>query len=437
MDWLAAAASAQSDSPAVIAADRTVSYGELDMAANGVAAIISSSGLGSSAVAFWGDRSIEAIAAIWGIPRAGVTAVPVDPSMAPAEAMRLTVAAGVRGLWTTPDGGFDRLVARGRDRLEPVDRPEVPYIVFTSGSQARPKGVLLTDVNIEAAVKASRNRLHNGSADPWLCVLPLFHVGGLSIPWRQAESGGAVVLLERFDAAAAGAALDRVAFASLVPVMLHRLLETGKEWSSLDTVLVGGAASDRLVLEKARAAGIPAVPTYGMTEMCSQVATASAAEPLDGSVGMALSGAEIRVTVDGASVVGIEGQIEVRGEMLSPGYLDEPGRIPGEWFVTGDVGAVDSDGRLTVAGRTDQIIVTGGENVHPAMVERLLATNPAIRAARVFGQPDPEWGMLVAAEVETDEPVASLEEWAEGRLSESMRPRRWYVVDRVEGKLDA
>ncbi len=123
--------------------------------------------------------------------------------------------------------------------------------------------------------------------------------------------------------------------------------------------------------------------------------------------------------------------------MLSPGYLGEPTRDPGEWFITGYVGAVDSDGRLTVVGRADRVIVTGGENVHPAMVERLLATNPAVRGARVFGEDDDEWGMLVAAEVETDESVASLESWAEDRLSPSMRPRRWYVVDRVEGKLDA
>ena len=437
MDWLAATAATRSASSAVIAGDRTVSYGELDLAANGVAAIISASGLDSSAVAFWGDRSIEVMAAVWGIPRAGVAAVPIDPSMAPAEAMSLTAAAGVRGLWATPDGGFDQLVARGRDRFEPVARPEVSYIVFTSGSGARPKGVLLTDANIEAAVAASRDRLHNDSADPWLCVLPLFHVGGLSILWRQAESGGPVVLLERFDAAATAAALDRVAFASLVPVMLRRVLETGRQWSNLDAVLVGGGAADQLLLERGRAAGLPVAATYGMTEMGSQVATALPVDPLDGSVGVALSGAEIRVTVDGESAVGVEGQIEVRGAMLSPGYLGNAGRSPGEWFVTGDVGAVDAEGRLTVAGRADRVIVTGGENIHPTTVERLLAANPAIRAARVYGQPDAEWGMLIAAEVETDESVAALELWAQERLSASMRPRRWHVVDQIEGKLDA
>jgi len=420
----------------VIVGDRTVSYEELDLAANGVAAIISASGLDSSAVAFWGDRSIETMAAFWGIPRAGVSAVPVDPSMAPSEAMSLTAEAGVRGLWATPDGGFDRLVARGRDRSEPVARPEVPYIVFTSGSGARPKGVLLTDANIVAAVEGSHDRLRNTAADPWLCVLPLFHVGGLSILWRQAESGGPVVLLESFDAVATAAALDRVTFASLVPVMLHRLLDIGRQWSNLDAVLVGGAAADQILLERARAAGLPVAPTYGMTEMCSQVATASPVDPLDGSVGVALSGAEIRVTVNGESAVAVEGQIEVRGAMLSPGYLGNE-RSPGDWFVTGDVGAVDADGRLTVAGRADRVIVTGGENIHPAMVERMLATNPAIRASRVYGQPDAEWGMLIVAEIETDESVATLESWAQERLSPRMRPRRWHVVDQIEGKLDA
>ena len=436
MDWLAASADAYPDAPALITEQRTVSYRELDQAADGVASIISASGsFGSGAVAFWGERTIETVAAVWGIPRAGVTAVAVDPRSSPSAAMDATRAAGVRGLWTTPQGGFDRLVDRGLDAFPARLRPEAAYIVSTSGSEGHPRGVLLTDGNLAAAVAGSRERLGNDQDDSWLCVLPLFHVGGLSILWRQAEAGAPVLLRDRFETDSVAAALERVTFASLVPVMLHRLLRTGQEWTGLSVALIGGAAADDRLLSAARSAGIPAIPTYGMTETCSQIATSAVGAALDGTVGVALERAEIRVVAAGQSVVGAEGRIEVRGPMVSPGYVGEARRAPDAWFTTGDIGTIDGEGRLSVMGRSDRVIISGGENVHPIAVERLLMDNPAIHRARVFGLPDPEWGMRVVAEVEADVAVDALEAWASREISPSMRPRQWQIVERVEDKM--
>ena len=431
MDWLAAAADTHPEVPAVITAERTVSYAELDCAANGVASFVAA-GDRSNAVAFWGDRSLETVAAVWGIPRAGMTAVAVDPRTPPADAMEAARAAGVHGLWVTPDGGFDRLLDRGAAGFEAKPRPEAAYIVFTSGSGGRPKGVLLTDDNVAAAVAGSRDRLGNGPADTWLCVLPLFHVGGLSILWRQAESGAPVVLVDRFDPVAE--ALDGVTFASLVPVSLRRLVATERRWEGLRAVLVGGAAADDHLLAAARSAGIPAVPTYGMTETCSQIATPSPGAPLDGSVGLPLSGAEIRVLSEGAPVVGVEGRIEVRGPMVSPGYVGGPERSGDDWLTTSDLGVLGHDGHLSVTGRADAVIVTGGENVDPEAVQRVLAAHPAVRASRVFGLPDSEWGMLVVAEVETDVGSEELEAWAAERMPPNMRPREWRIVERLSDK---
>ncbi len=436
MDLLASAADANPDAPAVITAERTVSFAELDRAANGVASILSASGsLGSRAVAFWGDRSIETVAAVWGIPRAGVTAVAVDPHAAPAVAMEATRAAGVRGLWVAPTGGFDRLLDRAAEHPT-MSRPDASYVVFTSGSEGRPRGVLLTDDNVAAAVAGSRERLGNGPGDAWLCVLPLFHVAGLSVLWRQAESGAPVVLLDRFDAAAVAAALDTVTFASLVPVMLQRVLDVGGEWADLVAVLIGGAAADDRLISTARSAGIPAVPSYGMTETCSQIATASPGGTLDGSVGLPLPRAEVRVMAGDAVVVGAEGRIEVRGPMVSPGYVGEPLRPKEAWLRTGDLGLIDDLGRLTVLGRADSVIITGGENVHPGAVEAELRVHPDIRGVRVYGIADEEWGAIVAADVETDLSVAELDAVAV-RLSPAMRPRRWAKVARVYDKLDS
>lgn len=436
MDWLAASADAYPDAPAIITEQRTVSYRELDQAADGVASIVSSSGsFGVRAVAFWGERTIEAAAAVWGIPRAGVAAMAVDPRTSPSVAMDATRAAGVGGLWTTPDGGFDRLMDRGNDGPMARPRPEATYIVSTSGTEGHPRGVVLTDDNLAAAVAGSRQRLGNSRDDSWLCVLPLFHVGGLSILWRQAEAGAPVLLLDRFETESVAAALESVTYASLVPVMLHRLVRTGREWTGLAVALIGGAAADDRLLSVARAAGIPAVPTYGMTETCSQIATPAPGAALDGSVGKALQGGEIRVVAGGESVVGAEGQIEVRGPMVSRAYVGEADRAPDAWLATGDIGKVDDEGRLTVIGRSDRVIISGGENVHPLAVERLLMANSAIHRARVFGRPDSEWGMLIVAEVESDVGVEALEAWAAQKMSPNMRPREWRIVERVKDKL--
>jgi O-succinylbenzoic acid--CoA ligase len=424
MDALARAAVEHPDAPALVTAGGTVTYADLDAAANGVADLVGSSGsLGEHAVAFWGDRTVEAVAAVWGVPRAGVAAVPVDPRMPPALAMEMTRAADVRGLWTPPVDGFDRLIQRG---VGVGHHGSGEYVVFTSGSEGSPKGVRLTRENVEASVAASRRRLGHGHRDAWLCVMPLFHVSGLSILWRQADAGAPVILHERFDPSVVVSALSGVSFASFVPTMLRRVLDAGgRGHAGMRAVLVGGSAPDPALLRAAREAGIPAVPTYGMSETCSQIATPDPGDPLDGTVGPPLDGADVALTDDG--------RIRVRGPMVSPGYLGKPDRSD-PWFVTGDLGRID-DGRLTVLGRADSVIVTGGENVHPHAVEVALRSHPEIRDVRVFGVADPEWGQVVVAEVETDATVATLDGIAR-TLPPHMRPRRWDFVARMPDKLE-
>jgi O-succinylbenzoic acid--CoA ligase len=436
IDRLAASAASRPDAPAIIFADRVVTFRELDRAANGVAATIAASGsFGAHAVAVWGERTPEAVAALWGIPRAGVDAVVVDPRMQPAAAMASTRSAGVRGLWSPPDGGFDRLLQRGSDE-PPTDRAG-RYVVFTSGSEGERKGVILTQTNVAASVDASRSFLGNTSDDAWLLVLPTFHVGGLAILWRQADASAPVVLHERFDPAAAADALEACRFVSFVPVMLRRVLEVDdRRYDSEPVVLVGGAAASPTLIAAARARGIRAVASCGMTETCSQVCTVSPGEEPDGSVGFPLPGAEVRVFDGHQTVVGTPGRIEVRGPMLSPGYVAEPERAAGEWFTTSDLGVRGDDGRLVVLGRADHVIVTGGENVHPFEVQRVLEAHDRIVAAAVRGEPDEEWGERVVAVVETTLTIAELEEWAGERLPPHQRPRRWEIVDRIGGKLE-
>lgn len=441
MDWLANSAARHPDTPALIAGERSFSYGELDRAADAVAGIVAGSGLAGSAVAFWGVRDPSTVAAIWGIPRAGATAVPIDPRLPPSEAMRLTRDAGVTGLWALPEGGIDRLLVRTSPAPGVGWGPPhhgARYLLFTSGTEGTPKGVVITGANIAASVAGSRLRLGNGPGDAWLCVLPLFHVGGLSISWRQAEAGAPLVLEEVFDPVRTAELLEGVAYASLVSTMLRRVLDTGRPLGG--RLLIGGGPAEETVLARARAAGATPLQTYGMTETTSQVCTVGPDEVDEamGTAGRPIAGAEVRIMRQGAVAdPGSEGRIEVRGPMVSAGYLGDAMRRDDAWFTTGDLGFMDEAGRLTVIGRADSVIVTGGENVHPGIVERELRAHPGVVEVRVLGVPDPEWGRKVVAEVVLDGTTPSdLAAWARTRLVSSAVPREWRVVDRLPRKLD-
>jgi len=441
MDWLARAAGERATATALVVGERSISYGELDRAADAIASIVMDSGLAGGAVALWGVRDASTVAALWGIPRGNATVVPIDPRLPPAEAMRLTRQAGVNGLWALPDGGIDRLLARPKGQGHPgwgPPHPDARFVVFTSGSEGAYKGVVITGANVEASVLGSRLRLGNGPDDSWLCVLPLFHVGGLSIPWRQAEAGAPVVLEDGFDATRTAALLSKVGFASLVPTMLRRVLDAGP--GAGGTVLLGGGPSDPALLARSLESGIVPLQTYGMTETTSQVCTVGPdeVEASLGTAGAPIAGGEVRITRDGVVAgIGVEGRIEVRGPMVSPGYLGAEPRRPDAWLITGDLGVLDDAGRLTVSGRADALIVTGGENVHPVMVERTLRGCPGVADARVFGVPDREWGRRVVAEIVLDGvTVTQVREWARGRLSAAAVPKEWRVVPRLVGKLD-
>jgi O-succinylbenzoic acid--CoA ligase len=251
-----------------------------------------------------------------------------------------------------------------------------------------------------------------------------------------------VVLEESFGAERAAGLLASggIAFASMVPTMLRRLLEAHPgPFPGVRAVLVGGGPSDPALLAAARRAGLPALQTYGMTETASQAATEAPGEAgrRPGSAGRPLEGFEVRA-VDGEGrplPPGEEGRLEVRGPAVSPGYLGETQRPSGAWFRTGDTGWLDGDGYLFVAGRADAVIVTGGENVHPEEVEAVLRECPGVGDARVFGEPDPEWGRRVVAEVA---PAGSggldpshLEAFARAHLGPHQVPKRWEVVAEV------
>jgi O-succinylbenzoic acid--CoA ligase len=382
-DLLARAAARWPDRVALETIAGQWTFADLDYAAYEIAARVAV----GSRVAFRAEMTPASIASLWGIPRAGGVAVPLDPGLGVVAAAALAESFGAT---------LGRPPAADPDQVEPQRLPNRPVvIVSTSGTAGRPRGVLLTGGNIEAAAAASRIHLGTRDADVWLLTMPLHHVAGLAILWRSAHDGSRIVLHEQFEPGSVAEALrEGVTWVSLVPTTLRRLLDTERgPWPGVRGALVGGAHTGDELIAAANREGLAAVATYGMTETGGQVCTVRPGswEKAAGTVGHPLPG----VTVSVAAPPGEPGSLSVAGPTVSPGYVDEPARSGA--FTTGDIGYFDGAGRLVVLGRSDDVVITGGENVHPALVEAALASLAGVVDAVAFGLPDEEWGERLVA----------------------------------------
>ena len=280
--------------------------------------------------------------------------------------------------------------ARQREAVAAASLADDPaFVLFTSGSTASARGVVLSRAAILANAHASAARLGWHADDRWLLVLSLAHSGGLSVLTRCLVARKPIV----FETGAS--LIHRATLASLVPTQLAALLED-PAWGPpphLRAVLLGGAAAPPALLAAARARGVPIRTTYGLTETFGQVATAPDAH----SPPVPLPGVTLLAGTDAAAPA----PIHVRGPMLATRYLDGAPIAPE--LVTADLGYTDATGALHVTGRADDVIITGGENVHPTAVEAVLAATPGVRAALAFGVRDERWGQLVAVALAVDD----------------------------------
>ncbi len=451
-DWLRWRALATPKKLAVLYDGRSVCYAELDQLAGERAVGLVQNGVrAGDRVAALAANSVEAVALIHAAARVRAVLVPLNTRLTAVELSRqialveprlllvddrrepgdedavavtqselakATVtlpnslgvfSLGELGCRATPKDTESLAQRAGAPALE--ERPQA--IIFTSGTTGLPKGVTLSLSNHFWSATASAYRLGLDTDDRWLSCLPLYHVGGLSVVFRSCLYGTAIVLQRAFDLDEFRRSLrsDAVTLTSLVPTMLHRLLNSagGTAWpDSLRMALLGGAAADKDLLEAAAEADLPVATTYGLTETASQVATAPPGEAhrKPGSVGKPLMFTEVRIADAGGRALGHgeAGEILVRGPQVMNCYYGNP-RATGSalresWLYTGDIGTIDAEGDLFVLQRRTDMIVSGGENIYPAEVEAVLRGHPDVVDACVVGLTNAEWGQRCAAAIQ-------------------------------------
>ncbi len=394
------------------------------------------------------SHSVAAIRLIYGVLWHGSVLLPFDPLMHLPQRDRLLQLADCHVLImdeilperpiSTQELSYTQLLNRDERclgcALPPSTESDLGLVVATSGSTGDPKGVILTSKNLWSSASASNSRLGLSFRDRWLNALPLRHIGGLSIIYRCLQAGAEMVLMNAFDPDLVWHEIceEKITHISLVPTMLYRLLKVSAGQAPpacLRVVLVGGGALSNELASRARHLGWPLCITYGMSEAASQVACdcSSKGGHQAGYVGQPLDGFSVRVEPDGC--------LAVKGPAVMAGYLNsakETGLGLDEgWFKTGDLGRLDDQGAVHVLGRADSVLISGGVNVYPALVEQQLMACPGVMQVAVTGVPDVEWGSALVAIYVGGCNADVVKDWARINLSGAESPKQFIKVDEL------
>jgi O-succinylbenzoic acid--CoA ligase len=386
--WLTRAAVSRPERAAIETPDGSCSYAELHARAMAAAVILHERGTRvGERVALSLPAGLDFACALHGCLLLGAIAVPVDLRMSAAERARIADGADLH--LEEPLGASCGAQRAGEALVRSHDLDATAVVIHTSGTSSAPKPVELTYGNLLWSALGSAVALGLDRNERWLCTLPLSHVGGLSILVRSAIYGTTAVVHERFEAERVLHALQQegITLVSLVATTLARLLDAGLRGPpALRCALTGGGPVPAGLVERAAHAGISVSTTYGLTEACSQVTTApvAALEQGEHGPGPTLFCIHVECAEDG--------EILVSGPTVASGALAEDG-----YLHTGDLGALDTYGYLSVTGRKADTIVSGGENVAPGEVEAVLEAHPGVLEAAVVGREDPEWGEAVTA----------------------------------------
>jgi fatty-acyl-CoA synthase len=462
-EMLQRSAAARPDTVALVFGDATRTFAELDARSDRLAAALAARGVGKGdRVALLMHNGTDIVEAFFAVQKAGAAAVPINFRLVADEVAYILADSGAKvalasGELTSFEGfeAFDEVLAAAPEAPAPtvgIDGDDLAFLMYTSGTTGRPKGAMLTHSNLVAATTAWIEAIGAGPEDVWMSGQPLFHIGGLNglLPFITLGTTAVLNPTSSFDPEAAIERLlaHRVTRCVFVPTQWQAICGSARAAELADgplkTAIWGASAAPRATLELmvATLPEVEIVNAYGQTEMAGTT-TMMKGDPLAhfGSVGRPLGPVEARIVdEDGAPVApGEVGELVYRGPMVMKGYLGRPQAsaeaFAGGWFHSGDLLREDEDGYLYVVDRKKDMIVSGGENVYPAEVERALGAHPAVADVAVVGVEHPRWVETPVAVVVLA-PGASVEEaelldHCRGRLAGYKKPSRIFFADEL------
>ncbi len=432
MDIIARAAQLFGNAPALRMADRTLSFNECNTVAKGIGSRFSNRGIRSGEiVAIVSPNTQEMVMLLLALLKEGVIAAPLnyrfpEPMLSKtleklqpgliitssttslpgiiniAELLESdSLGTALHAATTTLTNNNTVAMPDIAENMEEMNR--LVTIIHTSASSGEAKAAVHSFANHWYSALGSNKNIPFGAGDCWLLSLPLYHIGGYSLLFRSLITGGSLAIGKPDESLGQSLRNFPLTHLSVVPTQLYRLLADKESTALLRTmkaVLLGGSSAPRSLIEEAVRLHIPLFLTYGSTEMSSQIATTPA--PIKGiqeNSGKLLPWRELKVSQDG--------ELLVKGACLFQGYLREGNIHPQTdndgWFHTSDIGSVTDDGTVTVAGRKDNMFISGGENIHPEEIEKALMMIDGVLDALVVPVNDDEYGQRPVAFIKTIE----------------------------------
>ncbi len=424
--WITDAAARAPGKPALVFGGETLSYADLAARIDARAGALRRAGVGrGDRIAWYGLNHAEVFVLLFACARLGAMLVPLNWRLAEAEVA--TIVANCAPRCVLHDDHFAEAAGRlgGVQVLHWTDplpeRPEAAVdgdegdpllLVYTSGSTGLPKGAVLTQKALLANARMSVDCHGLTAEDAVLNALPMFHVGGLNILPTPAFSVGATVHLHaRFEPEAVVRDLQHVQHAITVPTVMQAILAADgwakADLSRLKALSIGSTDVPVALIDAVHGRGVPVVQVYGATETSPFAIYQKVPEAMAtvGSLGRVGCACQVRlVRADGSDAPdGTPGEIWVKGDNVLAEYWRDPdltaASLRDGWFRTGDVATRDADGLYWFADRIKHVVISGGENIYPAEVERVLRTHPGIAEVAVVGWPDPKWGEVPVAVV--------------------------------------
>jgi len=320
------------------------------------------------------------------------------------------------------------------------------FIMYTSGTTGLPKGVVHTHNTVLWAVASMAITQEMRNSDRFLVALPLFHVGALSPAIMSVYCGITAVVSTGFDPVVFWKTIEaeRVTNSLMVPTILTVMLQAQEkdlcDHTALRWVAVAGAPVPISLLEAYRPLGIELQQLYGLTEACGPACllTGEDVARKAGSAGKPFLHNEVRVVDPGGRDVrpGERGELIIQGKHVMREYWKQPEAtaetLRDGWLHTGDVATVDDEGFITIVDRIKDMIISGGENVYPAEIEKVISGLPGVAGVAVIGRPHPKWGEIPVAVIERTDAAPTVDavlEYCEGKLARYKIPKEVEFVD--------